>query len=397
MVGLVFLRAFFVFAAAGVGFSVMRAGGLPIAGGSESHIESFFGILGLAVVLVIVDMISPRKRVEWISSVYFGIFVGLVMTYVLGLAIQPLFPESVDASQRAVEGLQQANIMLVLGICLCYLCTSFLIQTRDDFRFVIPYVEFQKNLKGSRPLVLDTSVVIDGRIADIAETKLIDSTLIIPRFVIDELQNVADSTDRGRRMRGRRGLDILSRLQKTKAVELQIDETDLPVFQGQPVDLKLVALSKHLEGKLVTNDYNLNKVARLHGIDVINLNDLASAMRPIFLPGEVMEVDVVRSGEEANQGVGFIEDGTMIVIDGGRSHIGERVRAVVTSVLQTSAGKLIFARFDGTLKKLTGTTMVLENNTPITPPATATAETAESPSNRYKPRTGTSASYRKKM
>lgn len=432
--GLAFLRAFFIFAAGGVGFSVMRSGGLPLAFGSETHIEAFFGILGLAVILVIADMIVPRKRVEWISSVYFGIFVGLVMTYVLGLAIQPLFPESTDTSQRTIEEAQKANITLVLGISLCYLCTSFLIQTRDNFRFVIPYVEFQKNLKGNRPLVLDTSVVIDGRIADVAETKLIDATMILPLFVIDELHNVADSTDRSRRTRGRRGLDVLARLQKTKNVELQIDSTDLPIFRGQPVDLKLVALTKHLAGKLVTNDYNLNKVARLHGLDVINLNDLASAMRPVFLPGEVLEVDVVRSGEEANQGVGFIEDGTMIVIDGGRSHIGERVRTTVTSVLQNSAGKMIFARFEGTIKKLAGTTMILESSmsatatptplpqsfsaggssgsaaaTPSTPsPAAATnsnsggtsGETTESPSNRYGAnkygKTGTTG-YRKKM
>lgn len=378
--GLLLLRCFFIFAAAGVGVTLMRSG--VVAEGAEQvanvtlHMASFFGVLGIAIVLVIGDMLLPRKRVEWISSIYVGLFVGLVMTYTLGIAILPLFPLE---SEKA-----HGEIMLVIGICLCYLCTSFLIQTRDDFRFIIPYVEFQKNLKGVRPLILDTSVVIDGRIADIADTKIFDAPLIIPKFAIDELQNIADSTDRNRRMRGRRGLDILSRLQKMKTPDLQIDDRELPIFQGQPVDLKLVALTKHLEGKLVTNDYNLNKVARLHGVDVINLNDLANAMRPVFLPGEIVEVDVVKSGEEATQGIGYLEDGTMIVIDGARSHIGERVKVVVTSVLQTSAGKMIFARFESTVKRLTGTTLVIDSPSPI----------PNSGSNRYG-KTGSSGSARK--
>ena len=149
---------------------------------------------------------------------------------------------------------------------------------------MIPYVEFQRNVKGVKPLILDTSVVIDGRIADVMETKIIDSPLLMPRFAIVELQHIADSSDRNRRTRGRRGLDILSRLQNMQGVDLQIDDTDLPEFANQPVDLKLVALAKRLSGKLVTNDYNLNKVAKLQGVTVINLNDLASALRPVFLP-----------------------------------------------------------------------------------------------------------------
>jgi uncharacterized protein YacL len=213
-------------------------------------------------------------------------------------------------------------------------------------------------LKGNRPLVLDTSVVIDGRIADVMETMLVDSRLVMPRFAINELQRIADSSDRNRRTRGRRGLDILNRLQKMKSIDIQIDDTDLPEFRGQPVDLKLVALVKHLEGKLVTNDYNLNKVAKIQGVDVINLNDLANAMKPVFLPGEKLDVDIVKSGEEADQGIGYLDDGTMVVVDNGRGHVGERVVVTVTSVLQTSAGRMIFGRYEFTTKKLSGTTII---------------------------------------
>jgi uncharacterized protein YacL len=251
-------------------------------------------------------------------------------------------------------------IMLVIGLPICYLCVSVLFQTRNDFRFIIPYVEFQKNLRGNRPLILDTSVVIDGRIADVVETMIIDSRLIMPRFAIIELQRIADSSDRGRRTRGRRGLDILNRLQKMKGVDLQIDDTDLPEFKGQPVDLKLVALAKHIEGKLVTNDYNLNKVAKLQGVEVINLNDLATALKPVFLPGEKLDVEIVKSGEEVNQGIGYLDDGTMVVVDNGRAHLSERAIVTVTSVLQTSAGRMIFGRYEYTTKKLAtgGTTTV---------------------------------------
>ena len=237
-------------------------------------------------------------------------------------------------------------IQWVLALVCCYTCISLLLQTKNDFRFIIPYVEFARELKGSKPCILDTSVVIDGRIADVVETQILDSQLIMPKFVISELQGIADSSDRLRRSRGRRGLDILNRLRSNPKVDVQIFDRDLPEFAGQPVDLRLVVLAKHLKGRLVTNDYNLNKVARIQGVEVINLNDLANALKPIFLPGEQIEVRVVKAGEEAGQGVGYLEDGTMVVIEGGREHIGKQVSIAVTSVLQTSAGRMVFGRCD---------------------------------------------------
>ena len=218
-------------------------------------------------------------------------------------------------------------ISSVMMIFMCYICISTLLQTKDDFRFIIPYVEFSKEVKGARPLVLDTSVVIDGRIADVAETKVIDQPMVVPRFVLQELQGIADSSDKLRRNRGRRGLDILNRLQKSPGIEVRIDDAELPELAGiREVDQQLVILAKHLGGKVVTNDYNLNKIARLQGVEVINLNDLANAMKPIVLPGENLDVKLIKRGEEPGQGIGYLDDGTMVVAEQGSHHLGEVVR-----------------------------------------------------------------------
>ncbi|MCD6174936.1 MAG: TRAM domain-containing protein, partial [Planctomycetes bacterium] len=230
----------------------------------------------------------------------------------------------------------------------CYLCVSIVIRTKDDFRFLVPYVEFTRQTRGLRPLVLDTSVIIDGRIADIAETKLFDAPLIVPRFVLNELQLVADSADKVKRNRGRRGLDMLNKLQHSPAVEVTIDDTPPPgVEERTEVDQKLVAFSKNCDGRLVTNDFNLNKVASLRGVDVVNINDLANALKTVTLPGEAMTVKVLRLGEDPNQGVGYLEDGTMVVIEGANDKIGRTITFAVTSALQTSAGRMIFGKYEG--------------------------------------------------
>ena len=193
---------------------------------------------------------------ETMSAVYFGLVVGLFLTYVVRVALTPLLPRNPE-SVHWVE--------LAIGALLCYTCISLLIQTKDDFRFIIPYVEFSKEVKGRQPYVLDTSVMIDGRIADVVETDILDTQLVVPRFAISELQGIADSSDKMRRSRGRRGLDVLNRLKSNPKVDLQIFDRELPEFAGQDVDNKLVLLTKHLNGKLITNDYNLNKVAKAYG------------------------------------------------------------------------------------------------------------------------------------
>jgi uncharacterized protein YacL len=192
------------------------------------------------------------------------------------------------------------------------------------------------------PKVIDTSVIIDGRIADICETGFLDGVLVLPQFVLHELQMIADSSDSIKRNRGRRGLDILQRIQKTVGVNVQISEKDYP--EVKEVDLKLIELAREMEGKIVTNDFNLNKVAQLRGVSVLNINELANALKPVVLPGEGMKVFILKEGKEENQGVAYLDDGTMVVVDDARSIIGRNVEIVVTSLLQTTAGKMIFGK-----------------------------------------------------
>jgi uncharacterized protein YacL len=192
--------------------------------------------------------------------------------------------------------------------------------------------------------ILDTSVIIDGRIADIAETGFLDGVIVIPQFVLRELQLVADSADSLKRNRGRRGLDILQRLQKTASLQIQIVEDDFPTVRE--VDMKLIELAKVYEGKIITNDFNLNKVAQLQGVAVLNINELANSLKPIVLPGEVMRVFILKEGKEYNQGVAYLDDGTMVVVDNARKMLGKTIDISVTSVLQTTAGKMIFGKWD---------------------------------------------------
>src|SRR4051812_28519285 len=191
--------------------------------------------------------------------------------------------------------------------------------------------------------ILDTSVIIDGRIADVCETGFLDGTLVIPQFVLKELQLVADSADSLKRNRGRRGLDILQKIQKMSGVDVMISDIDFP--EVREVDLKLIELGRTLQGKIVTNDFNLNKVAQLRGVEVLNINELANALKPVVLPGEFMKVFILKEGKEYNQGVAYLDDGTMVVVDNARRMIGKNIDIVVTSVLQTTAGKMIFGRY----------------------------------------------------
>jgi len=329
---LIVLRVLFMFFAAGLATLLVNDDSFEI----DRPWMVFVGVMVIAAIIVSVDMVFPKKKLDTISAVYFGLIVGVFLTYVVSIALTPLIQGNPHVER----------IRLVLGMVLCYACVSLLMQTKDDFRFVIPYIEFAKEVKGLRPYLLDTSVVIDGRIADVVETCVFDNQLIMPRFVLSELQNIADSGDKMRRARGRRGLDVLNRLRTSKSVEFKIYDRELPEMANQPVDMKLVLLAKDLDGKIITGDYNLNKVARLHNVPVINLNDIANALKPIFLPGERVEVRVVKPGEEPGQGIGYLDDGTMIVIENGRAHISETVSMTVTSVLQTSAGRMIFGRFE---------------------------------------------------
>lgn len=334
------LRGLFLIVALGVSISLMSSG-------MEVSLWIVPATLVGALALIVGDILIRNKRIDMISSVYFGLLIGLFMTFVLDFTLAPVLQRPVsDADLAAFLQSTRSVTMMLFGLASCYMCISVLWQTKDDFRFVIPYVEFAKESKGLKPHVLDTSVIIDGRIADLIETGIIDNPLVMPRFVLAELQAIADSSDKLRRSRGRRGLDILNRLRNNKKTELQIFERELPEMENESVDSKLVLLAKHLGGKVVTGDFNLNKVAKLQNVEVINLNDIANAIKPVFLPGEEINVKVVKAGEEQGQGIGYLEDGTMVVVEDGRPHIGADVGITVTSMLQTSAGRMVFGRIE---------------------------------------------------
>ena len=300
---------------------------------NDHKLAAFFVLLSISQVVTIADLLIRRKRIEVISAVYFGVLIGVLLAYLMVQALTPIVKPPYD-------GLAVMMTLLVLP----YVCVSLLLQTKDDFRFVIPYVEFARDLKGGRPLVVDSSSLIDGRIADVVETQILESQLIVPDFVLAEVQDVADSNDKNRRIRGRRGLEVLATMQKSTHTDVRVHETNRKEFRSMAVDHKLVELAKQLRGGVITNDFNLNKVASVQGIPVINLNDVANALRPRFIPGERLRLRIIKEGEGVGQGVGYLDDGTMVVCEGASAQIGKEIDSVVSSVLQSSAGRMIFAK-----------------------------------------------------
>jgi uncharacterized protein YacL len=331
------LRGLFILLMASVGWFFVR---------QEYSWLSVAILIVIGVLIVCMDILAPRRKLAIFSGTFFGLIVGLLIAFVFSFIVE-LYVDQYGQFVRDADRLALVRaIDLAIGVVCCYLSISFILQTKDDFRFIVPYVEFSKQRKGPRPILLDTSVLIDGRIIDIAATGMMESQLLVPRFVLEELQLVADSGDKLKRNRGRRGLDMLGKLQADP-------KTDVILYEGtpaghEPVDQLLVALAQELNARVLTNDFNLNKVAQLRGVDVININDLANALKPVVLPGEKMLVRVLKPGEESGQGVGYLADGTMVVIEGGRQHLNEEVEFTVTSALQTSAGRMIFGRADGT-------------------------------------------------
>jgi uncharacterized protein YacL len=279
------------------------------------------------------DLLLKKKRIEIISPVYFGLMIGYLLTHLFMLAIENNLQESF-----------REPVQMLAALILPYLCISLLLQTKDDFRFVIPYVEFSRELKGGKPLILDSSALIDGRIADVMDTKIIDAQLVVPQFVLHEIQDIADSNDKMRRTRGRRGLDVLSKLQNSPNAEVRMHDAPDRAGDHLSVDQRLVLLAKELGGRVVTNDFNLNKVASVQGVDVVNLNDVANSLKPRYLPGERVQIRIMKEGESAGQGVGYLDDGTMVVCEQAQHLVGKEIDVIVTSMLQSSAGRMIFGR-----------------------------------------------------
>jgi len=318
----------------------------------EVRNANFFAILwsglGMALFVLLLDILTPKGKLAALAGVFFGLLVGMLISWVFAPVVD-MIVVTYDIGLKAVA---VAAIKWMLGICICYLVISIVIRTKDDVRFVIPYVEFAKQMKGTRPLVLDTSAIVDGRIADLYQSRLFDAPLIVPRFVLNELQLLADSADKLKRNRGRRGLDILNKMQTSAVMDVEIDDSVVPgVEEVTGVDQKLMVFTKNCNGKLATTDYNLTKVAHVREVEVVNINDLANSLKVIALPGEIMEVRILKPGEEAEQGIGYLDDGTMVVVEGARNKIGRDLVISVTSSLQTSAGKMIFGKFEGFAQK----------------------------------------------
>src|SRR4051794_6829845 len=287
----------------------------------------------LGVVVVLIETRLRDTEVTDLLGALIGGAIGLGLAKTIGAA---LF--WADASDRRV-GFLHSFILLVfpyMGIVMGARKGEWLQPQRlaSLFRDTGPQKRYR---------ILDTSVIIDGRIADVCETGFLDGTLVIPQFVLKELQLVADSGDSMKRNRGRRGLDILQKIQKMSGIEVIVSDVDFP--EVREVDLKLIELARTLQGKIVTNDFNLNKVAQLRGVDVLNVNELANSLKPVVLPGEIMKVFILKEGKEYNQGVAYLDDGTMVVVDNARKMISKTIEIVVTSVLQTTAGKMIFGRY----------------------------------------------------
>ncbi len=317
---------------------VAAIGGALLTRGADLPAPALVGLAGGLVIGILALLLDGVVR-----KVEAGRLVGGILGLALGLAAAYLMSGALGGG--LTDGRNKAYILYFLSVILGY--AGLAVGIRQGFSLpgartggeasAEPEPEFGKTSK-----VLDTSVIIDGRIADICETGFLDGIFIIPQFVLRELQHIADSSDTLKRNRGRRGLDILHRLQKKADLDLRIVETDFPKIRE--VDAKLIVLAKQTGGKIITNDFNLNKVAELQGVTVLNINQLANALKPVVLPGELMKVYILKEGKEANQGVAYLDDGTMVVVDNAKREIGRNVEVLVTSVLQTTAGRMIFTQ-----------------------------------------------------
>jgi len=293
----------------------------------------------LAVLITFFEIRIRQASLKTLIGAAVGSTIGIAAATLIAWIISAQQAEGISPSFKSFLTLTLTLLMGYVGLMVGAVKGDYLDLSALGGIFV------EKGTSKAHSLILDTSVIIDGRVADIAETGFLAGILVIPQFVLRELQQIADSADSIKRNRGRRGLDILQRLQKKKgSYEIHISEADFP--DVREVDHKLIELAKQIEGKIVTNDFNLNKVAQLRGVAVLNINELANALKPVVLPGEIMRVFVLKEGKEYNQGVAYLDDGTMVVVDNARRMIGKNIDVSVTSVLQTTAGKMIFGRFN---------------------------------------------------
>ncbi|OOM81689.1 putative PIN and TRAM-domain containing protein precursor [Clostridium puniceum] len=293
----------------------------------------------------LIDYIEKSMQKMSITEILYGT-VGAV----IALILMTFIAKPINDMHRIFGPI----LLVLLNVLAAVIGAKIMVKKKEDITALLvnikkPAIKDKKPKDGGKettivgiPKILDTSVIIDGRIFDICETGFVEGPLVIPNFVLDELRHISDSSDSLKRNRGRRGLDILNKIQKELSIETQIVDDDFPKIAE--VDAKLLKLAQKMDGKVITNDYNLNKVAEFQGVPVLNINELSNAIKPVVLPGEEMTIDIVKDGKESSQGVAYLEDGTMIVVEGGRKYIGQTTAVIVTSVLQTAAGRMIFAK-----------------------------------------------------
>ncbi len=323
-----FLRVLFLLICGGAGYLIGYSG---FGAAHESLWGMLIGVL-IGVLVILLDLFFKKATVRNMLSILLGV--------ILGLLLNNLFIDVISLSNLDDEVVAKLNF--ITALIFSYLGAILILRGQDEFQIMIPFVRLDTKASGTEIILLDTSVIIDGRIADMCETGFIGGQVVVPGFVLKELQTIADSSDGLKRNRGRRGLDVLNKIKKSELVNVKVHDLDFPEIHT--VDAKLVKMAQELNAKIFTNDFNLNKVAELQGINVLNINALANALKPVVMPGEMMNVKVLKEGKEENQGVAYLDDGTMVVVDNGRKFIGQQVSAVITSVLQTQAGRMIFAK-----------------------------------------------------
>ncbi len=319
-----FIRLFFLIALIIVGSEL----------GENFHQPETGMIFGgsLAVLIIVFEALARKISLRGLSSAVFGLLLGIIMAKIL---IQPI--KLLPFSETTISGLE-----ILFMFILSYLGIVLALRGKDEFNIIIPYVKFKRVDLKEENYILDTSSIIDGRILDVIKTGFLEGRFVIPRFILTELQKISDSQDPLKRQRGRRGLEILNVIKRESKIDLKIHAQDFEDIKD--VDVKLVRLAHILDAKVITTDYNLNRICELEGIKVLNVNELANALKPVFLPGEKLKIKLIKEGKEYNQAVGYLEDGTMVVVENARHLIGKEVEVVVSSLLQTPAGRIIFTK-----------------------------------------------------
>jgi uncharacterized protein YacL len=323
----ILIRLVFTVILVGAGYVLHPVPGHPLVSAGAAAL--------IAIAIILFELRIRRASLKTLIGAAVGSIMGIVGAFLIG---------SLISSQESIAVAAETKTFLTLTLTFFMAYVGLMVgAAKGDYLELSALGGIFSDKTARRDLkILDTSVIIDGRIADVAETGFLSGTLVIPQFILRELQQVADSPDSSKRQRGRRGLDMLHRLQNNSSLDIQIVETDFPAVRE--VDLKLIELGKQLDAVIVTNDFNLNKVSQLRGVNVLNINELANALKPVVLPGEAMRVFILKEGKEYNQGVAYLDDGTMVVVDNARRLIGRNADISVTSVLQTTAGKMIFGR-----------------------------------------------------